>query len=127
MKNHYSFKERRENTICFEVIFGNIVFLVKIVFLFIGKYYFIQTFLTKEGFIMLTNERFAACVEAQCGISLKELNSLSPRESWKRLHGNEPIKVRSFFPMIGGGGSVMHGVAKRNDRKLNSVLRNLVR
>jgi len=49
--------------------------------------------------------------KSRAGMSDEELNSLSPREIWKKFHGNSDIKVKSFFPAIGGGGSVLHSAS----------------
>jgi len=49
--------------------------------------------------------------KSPAGMVGEELNSLSPREIWKKFYGDSNIKVKSFFPAIGGGGSVLHSVS----------------
>jgi hypothetical protein len=65
--------------------------------------------------------------KSRAGMSGEELNSLSPREIWRKFHGNTDIKVKSFFPMIGGGGSVLHSVStsKSINAKLDQVIASL--
>jgi hypothetical protein len=60
---------------------------------------------------MSVHEEYIARIESIAGVSREILNSLSPREIWKKFHGNSNIKVESFFPMVGGGGSVIHSVS----------------
>jgi hypothetical protein len=60
---------------------------------------------------MTGHEEYIARIESNIGISREELNSLSPRDIWKKFHGNSNIKVESFFPVVGGGGSVIHSVS----------------
>jgi len=56
---------------------------------------------------------------------MKEMNSLKPRELWRRLHGDVPIKVKSFFPAIGGGGSVLHSVSVIDQDELDLAIDSL--
>ena len=74
---------------------------------------------------MSVKEKYTALIEARAGVSMKELNSLNPREVWRKFHGNAPIKVKSYFPMIGRGGSVLHSVSVMNHKKLNAAINSL--
>jgi hypothetical protein len=71
---------------------------------------------------MSVHEEYIARIESRAGVSIEELNSLKPREVWKKFHGDTPVSVRSFFPAVGGGGSVLHSVSKLNTDRLNSAI-----
>jgi len=74
---------------------------------------------------MTIHEEYVARVEALSGMPMKEMNSLKPRELWRRLHGDVPIKVKSFFPAIGGGGSVLHSVSVIDQDELDLAIDSL--
>jgi len=74
---------------------------------------------------MTTNEEYIIRIETLSGMPMKELKSLKPRELWKRLHGDTPIKVKSFFPAIGSGGSVLHSVSVLDQNELNLAIDSL--
>jgi hypothetical protein len=71
---------------------------------------------------MTTHEEYVARIETLSGMPIKELKSLKPRELWRRLHGDSPIKVKSFFPATGGGGSVLHSVSVLDQNEVNSAI-----
>ena len=74
---------------------------------------------------MSIQKEYIARIEARSGVSIKVLNSLSPRNVWNKFHGNTPINVRSFFPTVGGGGSVLHSVSVLDNKKLNAAINSL--
>jgi hypothetical protein len=71
---------------------------------------------------MTTHEGYVARIETLSRMPMKELRSLKPRELWRRLHGDSPIKVESFFPAIGSGGSVLHSVSVLDPNEVNSAI-----
>ena len=75
---------------------------------------------------MTTHEEYIARIETLSGMPMKELKSLKPRELWRRLHGDIPIKVRSFFPAIGSGGSVQWARKETRVRKAKTDIKNLL-
>jgi len=71
---------------------------------------------------MTIHEEYITRIETLSGMPMKELKSLKPRELWKRLHDDSPIKVKSFFPSIGSGGSVLHSVSVLDQNELNLAI-----
>ena len=59
---------------------------------------------------MSIHERYINLVEKVTGMSFFELSKASPMDFWKKLRGSKPIKVVSYFPITGNGGSVFHSV-----------------
>jgi hypothetical protein len=74
---------------------------------------------------MTIHEEYVTRIETLSRMPMKELKSLKPRELWKRLHGDSPIKVKSFFPAIGSGGSVLHSISVIDQNELNSAIDSL--
>ena len=76
---------------------------------------------------MTIHEEYITRIEALAKMPMKEMNSLKPRELWKRLHGDLPIKVKSFFPTIGSGGSVLHSISVIDQNELDLAIDSLGR
>jgi|GEM_PF-5350038 len=74
---------------------------------------------------MTVHEEYVARMETLSRMPMKEMRLLKPRELWKKLHGDSPIKVKSFFPAAGSGGSVLHSVSIIDQNELNLAIDSL--
>ena len=67
---------------------------------------------------MSIHERYISLVEKITGMYFAELVKASPTDFWKKLRGGKPMKVVSYFPITGNGGSVFHSVYTTEEANL---------